>query len=78
MATQIIIRNLDPDVVDRLAAKAADAGQSLQAYMAELATANAATLSTAELIDRGRQRAQVSGRTSPSRQQILEALAGER
>ena len=78
MATQIIIRNLDPDVVDRLAAKAADAGQSLQAYMAELATANAATLSTAELIDRARQRAQVSGRTSPSRQQILEALAGER
>ena len=78
MATQIIIRNLDPAVVDRLAAKAAAAGQSLQAYMAELATSAAATLSTAELIERARRRATSPGRPRPTRQQIVDALAGER
>jgi plasmid stability protein len=78
MATQIIIRNLDPDVVERLAMKAAEAGQSLQAYMANLATSAATTLSTKELVARARERSQKRTGRAPTRREILEVLAQPR
>jgi len=74
MATQIIIRNLDPEVVARLNAKAQAAGQSLQAYMAGLATSAAATLSVPELVDRAQRRIGERPRRRPARQDVLAAL----
>jgi len=74
MATQIIIRNLDPAVVARLNAKAQAAGQSLQAYMAGLATAAAATLSATELVDRAQRRIAERPRLRPTRRDVLAAL----
>jgi plasmid stability protein len=78
MATQIIIRNLAPDVVDSLALKAAQAGQSLQGYMANLATNAAATLSTSEMVTRASDRVQKQIGRRPTRQEILEVLAQPR
>lgn len=75
MATQIIIRNLDPDVVARLSSKAAAAGQSLQAFMAELATNAAVTLSPAELTDRAQKRIRGRAAPGPTRADVLRALA---
>lgn len=79
MASQIIIRNLDPEVVARLSEKAHASGQSLQAYMAGLATSAAATLSPAELVDRARHRAgEHPDRRRPTRSDVLAALAQPR
>ena len=78
MATQIIIRNLDPEVVARLNANAKAAGQSLQAYMAGLATSAAATLSVPELVDRARRRMVDRSQRRPTRRDVLTALAEPR
>lgn len=78
MATQIIIRNLDPNVVARLNTKAQAAGQSLQAYMAGLATATAMTLSLPELLDRAQLRAARASGRRPTRRDVQAALAEPR
>jgi len=48
----IQIRGVPDDVRDRLAAKAAARGQSLQAYLLELVTSDATKLSNIEIITR--------------------------
>ncbi|MGL5810489.1 MAG: FitA-like ribbon-helix-helix domain-containing protein [Nocardioides sp.] len=78
MATQIIIRNLDPQVVALLSTKAKRAGQSLQAFMADLATSAANSLSNDELMERARDR--IARRDDgpdggPTRSEVLAALA---
>ena len=78
MASQIIIRNLDPEVVSRLTAKAQAAGQSLQAYMAGLASSAASTLSVAELVDRAQRRMGDHPGRRPTRRDVLAVLAEPR
>lgn len=61
MATTITIRNVPQAVRDTLAARAAEAGQSLQEYMLGHAAQLARRPTNAEILERMRQRVTATG-----------------
>jgi len=61
MASTITIRNVPQSVRDTLAARAAEAGQSLQEYMLGHATQLARRPTNAEIVERMRRRVAATG-----------------
>jgi plasmid stability protein len=70
---QVLVRNVDEDVVERLKARAAAAGRSLEAELRDIVTA-AAKPSKAELfaeLDRIRARSRPSGPGEPTAVEMI-------
>ena len=61
MEVAITVRGVPSEVRDELAARAARAGKSLQAYLLDLLVASAARPSVDDVIARARARAQATG-----------------
>lgn len=81
MATSLTIRNLPDEVVATLRQQAESNGQSLQAYMADLAERAAKQVTMREWLVRSEQRKaewRMARRPSPTPTQILDALAAPR
>lgn len=73
------VRGVDPEVRDRLKARAAAAGMSLNSYLQGLLAADAALPSRAEVIERLRGRGDLlEADAAPSTLEILDAARAER
>ncbi len=77
MATTITIRNVPEPVRDTLAARAAEAGQSLQEYMLAQATKLASRPTNAEIVERMRSRVAATGSRVGSAE-IVESTRADR
>lgn len=77
MATTITIRNVPQPVRDMLAARAAEAGQSLQEYMLHEAIRLASRPTNAEIVERMRSRIAATGSKVTSAE-VVDTIRAER
>ena len=74
MATSLTIRNLPDDVVEALRRQADDHGQSLQAYMAEIATRTAERPTLKQWAKRVAERQQGWGGIEATPAEVVDAI----